>query len=125
MHLTNLFFHAANTGLLFTLLRGLTGAHWSSAFVAGLFALHPLHVESVAWVAERKDVLSTFFFLLTLLAYVRYVNGRKDESPKSKVQSRGTQAKESVVQSSRFKVQSSKFFYSLSLLFLALGLTSK
>ena len=83
-HVTSLLFHTANTLLLFGLLKRLTGAFWRSAFVAALFALHPLHVESVAWVAERKDVLSTFFFLLTLLAYARYVEGR---SPKSKVQS--------------------------------------
>ena len=51
---------------------------WRSAFVAALFALHPLHVESVAWVAERKDVLSGFFFLLTLWAYARYVEGRRE-----------------------------------------------
>jgi protein O-mannosyl-transferase len=71
-HLTNLLFHTANTLLLFGVLRYLTGAFWRSAFVAALFALHPLHVESVAWVAERKDVLSTFFFILTLWAYARY-----------------------------------------------------
>lgn len=71
-HLTNLLFHAANTLLLFLLLTRLTGLTWRSAFVAALFAVHPLHVESVAWVSERKDVLSTFFLMLTLLAYVRY-----------------------------------------------------
>jgi len=71
-HLTNVFFHVANTLLLFRLLQRLTGALWRGAMVAALFALHPLHVESVAWVAERKDVLSTFFGLLTLLAYGRY-----------------------------------------------------
>lgn len=71
-HLTNLLFHAANSILLFVLLKKMTGALWRSAVVAALFAVHPLHVESVAWVAERKDLLSTFFFLLTLLAYVRY-----------------------------------------------------
>ncbi|HEV2208529.1 MAG TPA: tetratricopeptide repeat protein [Verrucomicrobiae bacterium] len=71
-HLVNLGFHVANTLLLFLLLRSMTGAHWRSAFVAAAFALHPLHVESVAWISERKDVLSTFFFLLTLAAYVRY-----------------------------------------------------
>src|SRR5882724_2885731 len=71
-HLTNVILHAANTVLLFLLLRRLTGAHWPSAFVAALFALHPLHVESVAWVAERKDVLSGLFFMLTVGAYARY-----------------------------------------------------
>jgi protein O-mannosyl-transferase len=71
-HLVNVVFHAANTLLLFLLLYGSTGARWPSAFTAALFALHPLHVESVAWISERKDVLSTFFLLLTLLGYVRY-----------------------------------------------------
>src|SRR5665213_3466756 len=71
-HLTNLLFHVANTLLLFLLLNQMTGAPWRSAFVAAFFAWHPLHVESVAWASERKDVLSTFFFLLTLLAYARY-----------------------------------------------------
>jgi protein O-mannosyl-transferase len=71
-HLTSLLFHAANTVLVFLVLRRFTGARWPSAVVAGLFALHPLHVESVAWVAERKDVLSTFFWLLTMAAYARY-----------------------------------------------------
>jgi tetratricopeptide (TPR) repeat protein len=72
-HLTNVFFHAASTLLLFFLLAQITGAPWQSLFVAALFALHPLHVESVAWVAERKDVLSGFFWFLTLLLYARYV----------------------------------------------------
>lgn len=72
-HLVNVLFHAANALLLFALFHSLTGAVWRSAFVAGLFALHPLHVESVAWVAERKDVLSTFLGLLALLAYARHV----------------------------------------------------
>jgi tetratricopeptide (TPR) repeat protein len=72
-HLTNLLFHLANTLLLFLVLKRITGAHWRSAFVAALFALHPLHVESVAWAAERKDVLSTFFWMLTLWNYVHYV----------------------------------------------------
>ena len=72
-HWTNIQLHMANTLLLFLILQMMTGAIWRSAFVAGLFALHPLHVESVAWVAERKDVLSTFFWLLTMLAYLRYV----------------------------------------------------
>jgi len=72
-HFTNLLFHAANTILLFLLLRTMTGALWRSAIVAALFAVHPLHVESVAWVAERKDLLSTFFMLITLSAYAGYV----------------------------------------------------
>lgn len=96
-HLVNVAFHAANVLLLFQLLRRLTGAGWRSAIVAALFALHPLHVESVAWVAERKDVLSTFFFLLTLLAYARYA-----------------------VPSSKPKV-----WYAVALVFFALGLLSK
>jgi protein O-mannosyl-transferase len=72
-HLTNLFLHIANTVLLFIFLAETTGTLRRSAFAAALFALHPLHVESVAWIAERKDVLSTLFFMLTLLAYARYV----------------------------------------------------
>ncbi len=71
-HLTNLLFHLANSLLLFLILKRMTGAFWRSAFVAALFALHPLNVESVAWVAERKNVLSTFFWMLTLLTYVHY-----------------------------------------------------
>ena len=72
-HLTNLLFHIANTLLLFFVFNRMTKAPWQSAFVAALFALHPLHVESVAWVAERKDVLSTFFWMLAMGAYVHYV----------------------------------------------------
>jgi len=76
MHLVNLLLHLANTLLLFAVLRKMTGALWSSAFVAAAFAIHPMHVESVAWIAERKDVLSTLFLLLTLAAYVSYVRRR-------------------------------------------------
>jgi tetratricopeptide (TPR) repeat protein len=72
-HLVSVLLHVANTLLLFLIFQNLTGAQWKSAFVAALFALHPLHVESVAWIAERKDVLSTLFWLLTLWAYARYV----------------------------------------------------
>ena len=72
-HLTNLVFHLASTLLLFLVLKQMTGRVWVSGFVAALFALHPLRVESVAWVAERKDVLSTFFWMLTMWAYLRYV----------------------------------------------------
>ncbi|MBZ5495807.1 MAG: tetratricopeptide repeat protein [Acidobacteriia bacterium] len=72
-HLTNVLFHTLSTLLLFAFLKRMTGSRWRSAFVACLFALHPLHVESVAWVTERKDVLSCFFWFLALWAYLRYV----------------------------------------------------
>lgn len=71
-HLVNVLLHVANVLLLFHVLRRMTGLLWTSAFVAALFAVHPLHVESVAWISERKDVLSTLFWMLTMLAYVRY-----------------------------------------------------
>jgi tetratricopeptide (TPR) repeat protein len=71
-HLTSVLFHTANTLLLFWVLKRMTGKIWASAFVAAAFALHPLHVESVAWIAERKDVLSGFFWMLTIASYVRY-----------------------------------------------------
>jgi len=100
-HFVNLLLHAANTVLLFGLWRRMTGAVWRSAAVAALFALHPLHVESVAWVAERKDVLSTLFWFLTTWAYVRY-------------------AEELKVQGSKLKV-----YYTLSVGLFALGLMSK
>jgi protein O-mannosyl-transferase len=75
-HLTNLLCHIANTLLLFIWLNQLTRAVWRSALVAALFAWHPVHVESVAWAAERKDVLSAFFWLLALIAYTRYAQKR-------------------------------------------------
>ena len=72
-HLTNVLIHIVNTLLLFLVFTRMTGGLWQSSFVAALFALHPLHVESVAWVAERKDVLSTFFWMLTMWSYIGYV----------------------------------------------------
>ncbi len=74
MHLINLLFHIANTLLLFALMKRFTSSLWPSAFVAAAFAIHPMHVESVAWISERKDVLSCFLFLLTLTAYTSYSN---------------------------------------------------
>jgi len=71
-HLVNLLFHGCNAALVFLVLEQMTSSRWPSAFVAGLFAVHPLHVESVAWISERKDVLSSFFFLLSLWWYIRY-----------------------------------------------------
>ena len=76
-HLTNVIIHSGSTLLLLLLLFRLTGALWPSTFVAALFALHPLHVESVAWIAERKDVLSALFWFLTLLIYAEYTVKRK------------------------------------------------
>jgi tetratricopeptide (TPR) repeat protein len=73
MHFVNVILHILNTTLLFLVLVQMTGSLWPSAFVAAAFAFHPMHVESVAWVAERKDVLSTLFWLLTMAAYVSYV----------------------------------------------------
>ena len=76
-HLINLFLHISSTLLLFFVLKRMTGALWQSAFVAAMFALHPLNVESVAWISERKNVLSTFFWMLTILTYVRYTEQPK------------------------------------------------
>ena len=80
----NALIHVSNTLLLFVFLKRVTGARWRSAIVAALFALHPLHVESVAWAAERKDTLSTFFGLLCLLAYARYA----EKPSRKKIRSR-------------------------------------
>ncbi|HVV70399.1 MAG TPA: tetratricopeptide repeat protein, partial [Verrucomicrobiae bacterium] len=112
-HLVNVAFHVANAVLLFLLLRRLTGAHWASAFVAALFALHPEHVESVAWVSERKDVLSTFFLLLTITAYARFAASRSKAPPAAAPE------RPRVVDLSGTK------FYFASLLCFALGLMSK
>ena len=130
-HLTNLLFHLTNTLLLFLLLRRLTGSLWRSAFVAALFAWHPLHVESVAWASERKDVLSTCFFLLTIWAYARYAEGGEQKSEIRRPKPEG--AARAAVPGSAFDVGCSMFgvrvpspiFYLLSLLFFALGLMSK
>ena len=119
-HLTNLLLHAANTVLLFLLLRRMTGAYWRSAFVAALFGLHPLHVESVVWVSERKDVLSGLFFMLTLLMYARYVQGVTSGTWRVT----RTEAATAVPDTSRVTRHTS-LFYVLALLFFALGLMSK
>ena len=104
-HLTNVLLHAGNTVLVFLLLRGLTGALWRSVLVAALFGLHPLHVESVAWVAERKDVLSACFGFLALLFYGRYAQ-------QSEVRKLGGKTMPALD-------------YGLALFFFALGLMSK
>src|SRR5271169_1114988 len=83
-HLTNVLLHVASTLLLFSVLNRMTSAMWRSAAVAALFAWHPLHVESVAWVAERKDVLCAFFWMLAVLAYVHYATEPAAESSEFK-----------------------------------------
>jgi tetratricopeptide (TPR) repeat protein len=116
-HLTSLLLHAANTVLLFAVFRRLTGATWRSAMVAALFGLHPLHVESVAWVSERKDVLSTLFWLLTMIAYVIYTEkgaGRRKRAEKPNAAGRG-----------KSEGRNSAFWYTATLCFFALGLMSK
>lgn len=80
-HLTDVLWHALNAVLAFLVFRRLAGGFWLSAFAAALFAWHPLRVASVAWVPERKDVMSGGFFLLTLLAYARYVARRTAGQP--------------------------------------------
>ena len=114
-HTINLLFHAANSILLLLLLMRWTNALWPSAFAAALFAWHPLHVESVAWVSERKDVLGTFFSLLALLAYTKAV--AKMSNDECRMESRRP------VGHSSFVIRHSGYW--LALLFFALGLMSK
>jgi Tfp pilus assembly protein PilF len=76
-HMTSVLFHILNALLLFFIFKKMSGSVWKSAFVAAMFALHPLHVESVAWISERKDVLSTIFWMLTLLCYAEYVESSR------------------------------------------------
>jgi tetratricopeptide (TPR) repeat protein len=104
-HFVSALFHTVNTLLLFILLNMMTGAMWRSAFVAALFAWHPMHVESVAWAAERKDVLGAFFWMLTLVAFARY----------AKIAGRGIVSKTALLSP----------FYWLALFFFACGLMSK
>ena len=120
-HLTNLVLHLAATLLLFLLFSQMTGALWRSALVAALFALHPLHVESVAWVSERKDVLSALFFMLTLWAYGRYARKSESLDPKAEIRGNGSQ---STMAAPNSELRAS-IFYLLSLLCFALGLMSK
>ena len=107
-HFVNVFFHAANVALLFLLLLRLTEKIWPAALVAALFAWHPLHVESVAWIAERKDVLSTFFALLALLSYTRHA-----------------QAVTSDGQNPSPATRHPSLYFWLALIFFALGLLAK
>src|SRR6266700_2979836 len=141
-HLTSVLLHAANTMLAFVVLKRMTGATWRSLIVAMFFGLHPLRVESVAWVAERKDVLSAFFFMLTLWAYVRYAEESKVASENSKAgecvssvegqTSRAetcaarTQNPESTIQDRTHRISNhAGRYYALTLVLFALGLMSK
>ena len=112
-HVTNLLFHLANTMLVFLLLRSLTRATWRSAAVAALFALHPLHVESVAWISERKDVLSAFFGLLSLSAYACYAQGTGNREP------------EGITSHIPHPTSNAEWCYWSAVFFFVLGLTSK
>jgi protein O-mannosyl-transferase len=146
-HLTSVLLHAFSTVILFWLLRRMTGASWRSAAVAAFFGIHPLNVEPVAWAASRKDVLSALFFLLTLLAYVRYAqagsakdaesetrsrrcgtNSEGDRKPEIRIHESGASAEDHdspvTHHVSRFTFHVS-CFYLLALLFFALGLMSK
>ncbi len=148
-HSVNMLFHTANTVLLFLLLLRLTGALGPAAFVAALFAWHPLHVESVAWISERKDVLSTCFALLSLLSYARFVKRATGEAG-GKPKTENRKPKESRMPNAEtpgqrrsnsdfglrvsFGIRHSAFgfptgpaslFYWLALIFFALGLMSK
>jgi len=127
-HLTSLLLHALNTVLVFVLVRTMTRATWRSFFLAALFAVHPLRVESVAWVAERKDLLSGLFGLLTLWTYVRYAEAqeakakaRNGEHPTSNIQHPTSNEPPDAPRTTRH----APLFYGLSLLCFALGLMSK
>jgi protein O-mannosyl-transferase len=116
-HLTSVLLHAANAVLVFFVFRGMTGAFWRCAVLAALFALHPLQVDSVAWVTERKNLLSAFFWLLTTWAYVRYVAVRG---------AKGEQGAEGRTRNTGPGIhRPSSIFYLLSLLLFGLGLMCK
>jgi len=118
-HLSNLVLHAANSVLVFFLFRSLTGANWRSGLVAGLFATHPMHVESVAWIAERKDLLSTCFALLSLRAYVLYAKAATSGHPLDAARPPGSPFPLSLKDKSRLTP------YILAVVFYACGLMSK
>ena len=125
-HLTNVLLHAVNTVLVFLVLRRMTGAMWRSLMVAVLFGLHPLRVESVAWISERKDVLSGLFWMLTLWAYTRFAQGRARVEPSS-LRSAAPGSRESSAESSRLALDPRRWTldYGLALVFFFLSLMSK
>ena len=122
-HLVNVFFHAANAALLFLALVEMTGAMWRSAIVAAIFAWHPLHVESVAWISERKDVLFTFFMLLSMWCYSLYAQAEITGQA-----ARGVAAPTAIARpakNARAAFLSQNGYYNLALLFFILSLLSK
>jgi tetratricopeptide (TPR) repeat protein len=115
-HLTSLLLHAVNTLLVFLVFRRMTAASWRCAFLAALFALHPLQVDTVAWVAERKNLLSTLFWLLTIWAYVRYAQKRVTGEIRGPVNQQPNPARQ---------LQGSTFDYLLTLVFFVCGMMCK
>ncbi len=129
-HRTNIVLHVLNALLLFVVLSALTGARWPSAFVAALFAVHPLHVESVAWIAERKDVLSTFFMLLTIWAYAGYARSATkktdvSETRNDRLRSRKRKAHRSSAREATSSGGGRWWRYALVVVLYALGLMAK
>ena len=130
-HLVNVLLHALNVALVFALLQQMTGARWRSLLVAACFAVHPLRVEAVVWVTERREVLCVFFGLLSLMAYVGYAQRRMQnaecrmQKPEGSVQAAGLGSAFDVGCSMLDVRIPSSIFYLLSLFFLALGLMSK
>jgi tetratricopeptide (TPR) repeat protein len=124
-HLSSVLLHAANTGLVFLFLLGLTGALWRSLLVAALFAVHPLRVEAVAWVTERREVLCVFFGLLALIAYACYTEGRRQKSEDARQETEDRRPWSVVRGLFCLSHLPSSIFYFLSFFFLALGLMSK
>ncbi len=137
-HLVNLGFHVANTVLLFLVLKRMTGALWRPAVVAALFGWHPLRVESVAWVAERKDVLSGFFFMLTLWAYAHFAQkmepGGEQTNGTNQSEVQPSSRRQPAVRQPEAKNRGSSLsrnfhhvacYYVLALAFFVLGLMSK
>jgi tetratricopeptide (TPR) repeat protein len=119
-HLVNVLLHALNAALVFAWLRQMTGATWRSLLVAALFAVHPLRVEPVAWVTERRELLGAFFGFLSLIAYVRYAQASREKAESSK-----QQAESGSQQPATVNTQHATRFYLLSLGFYACGLVSK
>ncbi len=115
-HDINVLFHTANTILLLALLLRLTSAFWPSVIVAALFAWHPMHVESVAWISERKDVLSTFFALLTLLEYARYADARLTPAPSERGQPADAKSRSKAKRAPALFHAAALFFFALTLM---------